>query len=115
MKIQPYKIYGVTQKQLVLRGKFIMIQFFPKKQEKSKINNFTYCFKELKNKKPTVSGRKEIMKIREKINKRFKITREKINKVKNCFVCFVKGEVNKGLVRLTCKQRESTQINKIRK
>ena len=49
------------------------------------------------------------MKIREEINKRFKITREKINKVKNCFVCFVKDEVNKGLVRLTCKQRESTQ------
>ena len=55
----------------VLRGKFIAIQAYLKKQEKSQINNLTLHLKqpekeEMKN--PGVSRRKEILKIRAKIS-----------------------------------------------
>ena len=56
----------------VLRGKFIVIQAFLKKKEKSQINNLNYHLKELEKEeqtKPKVSRRKEIIKIREEINK----------------------------------------------
>ena len=55
----------------VLRGKFIAIQAYIKKQEKSQINNLTLHLKELekeKQTKPKVSRRKEIIKIRAEIN-----------------------------------------------
>ena len=51
----------------VLRGMFIVIQAFIKKQEKSQKNNLAYHLKELENEeqtKPKVSRRKEIIKIR---------------------------------------------------
>ena len=47
----------------VLRGKFIVIQAFLKK-EKSQINNLTYHLKEKEQTQPKVSRRKEILKIR---------------------------------------------------
>ena len=56
----------------VLRGKFIAIQAFLKKEEKSQINNLTHHLNELEKEeqtKPKVSRRKEIIKIREEINK----------------------------------------------
>ena len=56
----------------VLRGKFIVIQVFLIKEEKSQNNNLTYHLKELEKEeqtKPKVSRGKEIIKIREKINK----------------------------------------------
>ena len=55
----------------VLRGKFIPIQAYLKKQEKSQINNLTLHLKELEKEeqtKPKVSRRKEIIKIRAEIN-----------------------------------------------
>ena len=55
----------------VLRGKFIAIQSYFKKQEKSQINNLTLHLKELEKEeqtKPKVSRRKEI-KIRAEINR----------------------------------------------
>ena len=51
----------------VLRGKFIAIQAFLKKEEKSQINNLTHHIKEQT--KPKVSRREEIIKIREEIYK----------------------------------------------
>ena len=54
----------------VLRGKYIAIQAYLKKQEKSQ-NNLTSHLKELEKEqqmKPTASGRKEIIKIRAEIN-----------------------------------------------
>ena len=51
----------------VLRGKFIAIQAYLKKQEKSQINTLTLPLKELEKEeqtKPKVSRRKEIIKIR---------------------------------------------------
>ena len=54
-----------------LRGKFIAIQAFLKKEEKSQIDNLTHHLNELEKDqtKPKVSRRKEIIKIREEINK----------------------------------------------
>ena len=51
----------------VLREKFIAIQSYLKKQEKSQINNLTIHLKELEKeeqRKPRVSRRKEIKKIK---------------------------------------------------
>ena len=67
----------------VLRGKFIAIQAYLSKQEKSQINNLTLHLKELEKEeqtKPKVSRRKEIIKIRAEINEiETKKTIEKIN------------------------------------
>ena len=59
----------------VLRGKFIAIQSYLRKQEKSQINNLTLHLKQLEKEeqtKPKVSRRKEIIKIRAEINERDK-------------------------------------------
>ena len=55
----------------VLRGKFIAIQAYLKKQEKSQINNLTLHLKQLEKEElenPRVTRRKEILKIRAEIN-----------------------------------------------
>ena len=55
----------------VLRGKFTAIQSHLKKQEKSQISNLTLHLKQLEKeeqRKPKVSRRKEIIKIRAGIN-----------------------------------------------
>ena len=71
----------------VLRGRFIAIQAYLKKQEKSQINNLTLHLKQLEReemKNPRVSRRKEIFKIRAEINaKETKENIAKINKAKN--------------------------------
>ena len=57
----------------VLRGKFMAIQFYLKKQETSQINNVSLHLKQLEKeeqKKPKVSRRKEIIKIRSEINEK---------------------------------------------
>ena len=101
----------------VLRGKFIAIQSHLKKQEKSQINNLTLHLKQLEKeeqRKPKVSRRKEIIKIRAEINKiETKKTIANINKTKSCFFEKI-NKMNKPLVRLIKKKREKMQINKIR-
>ena len=55
----------------MLRGRFKAIQAYLKKQEKQQINNLTLHLKQLEKeemKKPRVSSRKEILKIRAEIN-----------------------------------------------
>ena len=52
----------------VLRGRFIKIQAYLKKQAKSQINNLTLHLKQLEMKNPRFSIRKEILKIRADIN-----------------------------------------------
>ena len=68
----------------MLRGKFIAIQAFLKKEEGSQIDNLTLHLSELEEeeqKRPKVSRRKEIIKIKEEINKiEIQKTIEKINK-----------------------------------
>ena len=70
----------------VLRGRFIAIQTYLKKQEKSQINNLTLHLKQLEKeeiKNLRVSRMKEIIKIRAEINaKETKETIAKINKAK---------------------------------
>ena len=101
----------------MLRGRFIAIQGYQKKQEKRRINNLTLHLKQLEKeeiKNPRVSRRKEIIKIRAEINaKETKKTIAKINKAKSYF--FEKtNKIDKPLARLIKKQREKNQINKIR-
>ena len=99
--------------------KFMAIQPFLKKEEKSQTNNLTHHLKELEKeelKKPKVSRRKEIIKIREEIKKKKKKiqkTIEKIHKTKSWFFERV-SKIDKPLAKLTKRRRESTQINKIR-
>ena len=70
----------------VLRGRFIAIQAYLKKQEKSQINNLTLHLKQLEKeemKNTRVSRRKEILKIRAEINsKETKETNQKSTKPK---------------------------------
>ena len=103
----------------MLRGRFIAIQAYLKKQEKNQINqvnlalHLTYLEKE-EMMNPRVSRRKEIIKIRtETIEKETKETIAKISKAKRLFFEEI-NKIDKLLVRLIKKQREKNQINKIR-
>ena len=65
-------------------------------------------------KKPRVSRRKELIKIRAEINtKETKETIAKINKAKRGFFERI-NTIDKPLARLIKKQREKNQVNKIR-
>ena len=101
----------------LLRGKFIALQAYLKKQEKSEINNLTLHLEQLEKeemKDSRVSRRKEILKIRAEINAReTKETIAEINKAKSCFLENI-NKIDKPLARLIKKQREKNQINKIR-
>ena len=100
----------------MLRGKFIAIQAYLKKHEKSQINNLTLQLKQLEKEElenPRVSRRKEILKIRAEINaKETKETIAKINKAKSWFFERI-NKIDKPLTRLIKKQREKNQINEI--
>ena len=101
----------------LLRGKFIAIQSYLKKQQTAQINNLTLHLKELEKEeqtKPKVSRRKEIIKIRAEINEiETKETIAKINKTKSWFFEKI-NKINKPLSRHIKKKRERTQINKSR-
>ena len=101
----------------VLRGRFIAIQAYFKKQEKSQINNLTLHLKQLEKeemKNPRVRRRKEFLTIRAEINaKETKQTIAKINKAKSWFVEKI-NKIDKPLARLIKKQKENNQINKTR-
>ena len=100
----------------VLRGKCIAIQSHLKKQEKSQINNLILHLKQLEKeeqRKPKVSSRKEIIKIRAEINEiEMKKTIAKINKSKSWFFEKI-NKIDKHLARLNKKKRERMQINKL--
>ena len=97
---------------VVLRGRFIAIQAYLKKQEKSQANNLTLHLKQLEKeemKNTRVSRRKEILKIRAEINaKETKETTAKINKVKSWFFERI-NKIDKALARLIKRQREKNQ------
>ena len=101
----------------VLKGRFITIQSYLRKQEKSQINNLTIHLKQLEKEeqtKPKVSRMKEIIKIRPEINEiQMKKTMAKINKTKSWFFEKI-NKIDKSYIRLISKKRERTQINKIR-
>ena len=86
----------------VLRWRFIALQAYLKKQEKSQTKNLTLHLKQLEKEEmmnPRVSIRKEILKIRAEINaKETKETIAKINKAKAVF--FLNNEIDESLARL---------------
>ena len=92
----------------VLRGKFIVIQAFLKKEEKSQIDNLTQHLKGLEKEeqtKPKVSRRKVIIKIKEEINKvEIQKTIEKIHQTKSWLFEKI-NKIDKPLARLTKKRR----------
>ena len=95
----------------VLRGKFIAIQSYLKKQEKHWIDNLTLHLKQLEKeeqkKKPKISRRKEIIDICAEINeKEMKKTIEKINKTKSWFFEKI-NKIDKPLVRLIKKKAKN--------
>ena len=70
----------------VLRGKFIAIQSYLKKQEKHQIDNLILHIKQLEKEQKQISRKKEITKIQAEINaKEMKETIVKINKTKTQF------------------------------
>ena len=87
----------------VLRGKFIAIQSYLKKQKTSQINNLTLHLKQTKKeeqKNPKVSRRKEIIQIRSDINeKEKKQTIAKLSKTKRWFFEKI-NKIDKPLARL---------------
>ena len=91
----------------MLRGRFIAIQAYLKKQEKNQINNLTLHLKQLEKeemKNPRVSRRKEIIKIRAEINeKETKETIAKINKTKILFFEKI-NKIDKSLTRVIKKK-----------
>ena len=100
----------------VLRGRFIAIQAYLKKQEKSQINNLTLHLKQLEKeeiKNPRVRRRKEILKIRAEINaKETKETIAKTNKAKSWFFKKI-NKIDKPLARIIKKQGRRTKLTKL--
>ena len=98
----------------VLRGKFIAIQSYLKKQEKhNRQPNLTPKTTGKRTKLPKISRRKEIIKIRAEINeKEMKETVAKINKAKSWFFEKI-NQINKSLARLikVKKREKSNQQN----
>ena len=101
----------------VLRGKFISIKSYLKKQETSQINNVTLHLKQLEKeekKKTKVRRRKESIKIISEINeKEMKEMIAKINKTKSWLFEKI-NKIDKPLARFIKKKREKTQINRSR-
>ena len=99
------------------KGKFVEIQAYLKKQEKSQINNLTLHIKQLEKEEtenPRVSRKKEILKIRAEINaKETKVTIAKVNKAKSWLFERI-NKIDQPLARLIKKQREKSHVNKIR-
>ena len=99
----------------MLRGRFIAIHTYLRKQERNQVNNLTLHLKQLEKeemKNPMVSRRKEILKIRAEINaKETKETIAKINKAKSWFFEKI-NKIGKPLPRhQETKGEESSQQN----
>ena len=98
----------------VLRGKYIAIQAFLKKQEKSQIYNLTLHLKELEKEqqlKPKHSRRRELITTRVEINE---IVTERTVEHSNETGSWLRiSKIDKPLARHSKKKRERIQINKI--
>ena len=100
----------------VLRGKFILIQSIFKTQEKSQINNLTWKLKSLKKKKkPKISRREEIIKIRADTIKRKNKKNYKKNHWKKSWFFGRGNQIDTTLAILTKKKREKVQIKNMYK
>ena len=101
----------------VLRGKLIAINAYIKKLEKSHTSELTEYLKTLEQKganSPKRTRWQEIIKLRAEINKiETKKTIQRINETKSWLLEKI-NKINKPLSKLTKRQRENIQINKIR-
>ncbi|KAL6082582.1 hypothetical protein STEG23_001613 [Scotinomys teguina] len=101
----------------VLRGKFIALNAHMKRLENSHINDLTAHLKALEREEANSPRRnrcQEIIKLRVETNKiETKKTIQRINETKSWFFEKI-NKIDKPLARLTKRQRESIQINKIR-
>ena len=100
----------------VLRGRFLALQAYLKKQEKNKTNNITLNQKQLEKEEmkiPRVSRRKEIIKIRAEIHeKETKETIAKCNKTKSWFFDKI-IKIDKSLARLIKKRMRGIKSTKL--
>ena len=100
----------------VLRGKYIAIQAYLKKEEQSQMNSLISQLSKLEKEqkmRPKVRIRRDIIKIREGINKiEKKKTIAKINETKRWFFEKI-NKIDKPLVTLTKRKRESTHTHSI--
>ena len=97
----------------ILRGRFIAVKSYLKKQEKHWIDNLTLHVKQLEKEEENlkISRRKEIIKIWEEVNeKEIKEAIVKINKTKSWFFEKI-NKIDKHLARLIKNKRESNQQN----
>ena len=116
MTILIYKLHFLLKEGENESAKFIAIQAYLKKQEKSQINNLTLHLKQLEKeemKNPRVSRRKEILKLRAEINaKETKEIIAKINKTKRWFFERI-NKIDKPLTRFIKKQRRRIKSTKL--
>ena len=99
----------------VLRGKFIAIKFYLKKQEKSQINKLILHLKQLQKEeqtKPKGNWRKENLKIREEINEIEMKRTEKINETKSWFLENI-NKNDKSLAKVLKKKGHKAQTHEI--
>ena len=107
----------------VIRGKYIALQAFLKKEKRSQIHSLTLHLKELEKEqqiKPQTSRRQEIIKIRAEINAietkgKTKPNKpvEEINETRSWFFEKI-NKIDKPLASLITMKKERTQINKIK-
>jgi hypothetical protein len=100
----------------VLRGKFIVMSPYFKKTDRFQINNLLLHLKLLEKQeqaKPKSSRRREIIKIKAKINEiETKKTTQRIKETKSWFYEKI-NKIDRSLANLTKMRRETTQISKI--
>ena len=92
----------------MLKGRFIAIQAYLKKQEKNQRNNLTLHLKQLEKEEmenPRVSRRKEIIKIKAEINEETMETIAKASNVKSWFFEKI-NKIDKPLVRIIRKKKK---------
>ena len=100
----------------VLRGKFIALQSYLKKQEKTRIDNLTLHLKQLEKERKKIHNQQKERNHKDpsRINeKEIKGTLVKMNKTKSWFFEKI-NKVDKPLARHIKKNREKNPINKIR-
>jgi hypothetical protein len=88
MKTHPIRTYGTQQRQSVLRGKIIAMNAYVKRTKRSQIHDLMLHLKLLEKQeedKPKTSRRREIIKIRVKINEIKMKKTQRINETKSWF------------------------------
>ena len=101
---------------VVIRGKYIAIQAFLRKEERSQIYNLTIHLRKLEKEqqiKPKTSRRQEIIKIRAEINAIESKNTEQINETRSRFFERI-IKIDKFLASLIKKKKERIQIHKIK-